>query len=494
MRRDDKSDHLLGDVASGQNDEPAKFPCIIRDFSDGLKLSSVPVKGLLTLVSNWYILKELNQFLGIDDDLEVLIWALAGAAATASMTNRFRNAWLWNKNLFPKVQGNQPEQKSHYAKIICIKGNLGLQAINNWSLNVLAGAVQIWHAFMHIYRNSLPGDVACLPWYWVFCLVPAFLIAVQYKANRLDKQKMQLDGLIKNTKSLCSERKYGKLFFATLITLGTIVAFAMQSFFVLKSIVTDFLNFVLNNIDSDLLITDPNVLYGINLVSTIISISAGAFQSLCTAAIIFRLFQWNEKIKPQLSSFWQRNKCFVIFGLANNMTYSLVNMLMTMICVQDSFNKVKNTNSSFYNDSLIGYEAISALNCSQKAVPVKGTHTETHSEHAWLIMALAVLVGLAQAIPMFFNNVLYNFFVDVPRAEREECIWLNTIQHAEFAPENYHIKRRGTKVCIVGDKQFNFARLKSNKPDSSAVCYSRSQIHEHLRLIERGPNSISTGI
>lgn len=87
------------------HEQEIKYPCIIRDFSDGLKLGSIPVKGILTLVSNWYILKVL--------DGEFLVLAMAVSAAAASVINRSRNAWLWNKNLFPKkkVQDQQGKKK-----------------------------------------------------------------------------------------------------------------------------------------------------------------------------------------------------------------------------------------------------------------------------------------------------------------------------------------------------------------------------------------------
>jgi hypothetical protein len=290
-------------------------------------------------------------------------------------------------------------------------------------------------------------------------MIPGVLIAVQYKANRIDKQKMQLNGLIKNVKSLRENKQYGLLLLASVVTLGTIVAFAMQSFFVLKTIMTDFLNFILKFVGMQVVITDTETLYGINLASAVISIAAGIFQSLCTGAMIFKLFQWNKEIGPYLKPFWQRSKGLFFAGIANNLVYSVVNALMTVICVQDSLGAKINSTAvtSFYNQSLFLGNASSALNCSQSVV--YSTESQPSATYAWWVTAIAVLVAVAQAIPMFFNNLLYNFFVNIPKAESLEVALINHRLSLDAEQsvvkkidnDKYRILRRGTKVRIFGD-------------------------------------------
>lgn len=333
-----------------------------------------------------------------------------------------------------------------------MQSNAYLQLFNNLVINTITGTVQIWHAMKHLYPNDYPSSVSCFSWPWSFALLPGALIAVQYKANRIDKQKMQLNGLVKNVKSLLRNKQYGLLLLASLVTLGTIVAFAMQSFFVLKTIVTDFWNFFFNFIYPKWVIINPKTAYGVNLTSAVISIAAGIFQSLCTSAMIFKLFKWNEEIKAYMVPFWQRNKGLVFAGILNNLVYSGVNALMTVVCVQDSLSTKQNstTGGLVHNQTMLTTNISSILNCSLQTVD---SNEASHSfSYEWWVTTVAILVAVAQAIPMFFNNLLYNFFVNIPKAEAQEVERINEhLPHGseQITLESYRIRRRGTTARLT---------------------------------------------
>ena len=96
---------------------------------------------------------------------------------------------------------------------------------------------------------------------------------------------------------------------------------------------------------------------------------------------------------------------------------------------------------------------------------------------------VAVLVAVAQAIPMFFNNLLYNFFVNIPEAESLEVARINhrlSSDAEQIDKDNYRILRRGTRVRLCNKEQPLPEEVEPISTTNNYVDYNRLGVLEWL--------------
>ena len=405
-----------------QRQSPATpLPSVYCTTKMFVNLTSVLIKCSLSAVCNWFILKEIFK--------PMTAWSLAAAQALASLANRTRYLLIWhNSNYFPPHR--KAAQRSGEIRSLCLnytlKTNQHMQTIYNWSLNLIAAVVQIWHALIHT-DPKLPQNILCLPATYLAFVIPAMCIAIQYKANRIDKQKNQISSLSKNLQTLSTEKQHGKIALAATISFGTLTAFALTSFFVLKTILSDFINFILIKFPEHRTVDNPITLNALNYGATAFVIITGFFQSICTSSIIFRLFKWKEKVKPHLRDAWKASPTVFLFGILNNLVYSSINILQTIFCTQSAFYRFLHQGHQISNSTLPS----NTVNCSSLPPHPNPPSHSLDSFPLWMTV-IGILFAVLQATPLFFNNLLYNFLPNTWKAETKEKEYL--IKHGIIGP------------------------------------------------------------
>lgn len=433
-----------------------------------LVFSSLPVKFVLSFASNYYVLSAINRIIESpnlsDEEIQIMVIALSLTKALASMINRLRNQMLWNRDMFPKHSNAQSTHSLHKSRFyICFtRSNQFLQMVNNWGINLIINTIQIFHALKIL--PIVPQNTLCLSPCFAFALPLSFLVALQYKTNKIDKQQTQLKSFFKSLKVLVNRKSIPKLLLITFLTVATIASFSMTSFFVLKSSTTDFLNYLITVINAILkylnvdfvvpLIRNNTTLTAINGTVSAIAIISGLIQSICTSAIIFKIFNWNSDIKPHLGYYYKHKKCIFVLGLSVNFIYMAINALITYISSHYVLSKFATPDQLFHMNYVVDSNCSAPLPLANHSSLGNHTSDSSHdsADSIMLYMLQYVLPGLFagfQALPIFFNNMLYNFFPDIAKAKKahqriqEENNDLTQTSLSRYSP---HFTDRNTKL------------------------------------------------
>jgi|GEM_PF-3573954 len=501
----------LNAVNSFKEHHPPTVLCCLKDCRDFYKMISIGVKFIVGSVSNWYILKEACE--------PQTAWTLAVLAASVSAYNRTRNWWLWDKQLLYPYK-NPPNKKNMcfgcFPKemsfgCIFLTFNTILQLFNNWLIHPPSYTVQVWHACMHLAPEKLPKTVTCLPWEFVSGIILAIFVAIQYQINRIGKQDMQLKKLVKSFNSLrkrylhtneqqpltCADKRHNcsisVLFtLAAVVMLGTTFSYAMISFFTLKTIMVDFINFFAIKINANNSITNASLTYSINLTVSLISIAAGIFQSICTSAIIFSLFNWKNNIQPHINGYKNKGNVAIIYlSMIMNLLYSGINTFMTLICTQDFLNNLNHPSTTNTTNSTLFLETTNntanGFNCSTHGSSLPSAPTIHYS---LATTSLALIIAALQNFPIFFNNTFYNALPNISGAEDSELQKLKEI-NTEFNPSCYYFKNRGRRSVTDQSLCAMFSNpIKQYKKDESTLyVYDRQTLIEDLKSMRTTHNS-----